>query len=173
MMLFWSGDIELHPGLRQRGSLGAFARKQDVLVADLQSITATLCSKGVRRFEEFLELHDLEEGVPSLLSQGTLLKVAAQNVRADKFTTSAAGALLSALSRHMRLACSLGAVVNVNEGDLRPLSHLHRSLGVMRPAECSEAADDAVLVLVVYWWIISSPQLSILTLLAFHCLILS
>ena len=165
-LLYRASDIERHPGPTQARPL----RGQDVLVQDVLPTTAQRYDVAVSeniacqrhpsdRMNHLNELgHLCIQYLRTCFASGTL-------------GPGQAGTLNSGLRRYALLARSCGAALEDQQSAFRSW-RVHRSWSLAIPAEFrTPVSHEIVFSVAVSAWFQNVPELSLLTLLSFHCLL--
>ena len=151
------------------------SRGWDVLVQDVLPTTARRCDVAVSEFEKCLRVRDIH-GLEELVSHGLneLGHACIQYLRAcfasGSLGPGQAGTLISGLRRLVLLARSCGADLEDRQSVFRTLWRVHRSWSFAIPAEFRTPVSlEIVLSVGMSAWLHNVPELSLLTLLSYHC----
>lgn len=172
-LLLEAGDVEPHPGPRQRRRpVGA---QGDVLVEDVTAATARTYERALGIFEEFAVLRG-GGSLARLVEQGGLVLWATAYLRTGYAQRTlghgAAGHLVSGVNRLLSLAMSLGAAPAAEDTNLRPLWRILRNWEKAVPAEFRRPVHrQAALALAATCMVLQQLALALLTLFSFHCLL--
>ena len=167
------GDTEKHPGPQRALRL----RGQGILVQVVLPTTAQPCDVVASESEKYLRVRDIH-GLEQLVNHGLneLGHAGIQHLRgcfaSGSLGPGQAGTLISGLKRHVLLARSCGADLEDHQIVFRTLWRVYRSWSLAIPAEFrTPVSHEIVLSVATFAWLHCVPELSLLTLLSFHCLL--
>lgn len=130
-LLLLAGDVETNPG--------PHGRTGDVLLHDVQKVTAKRYDVAVRKFEDYLEGHNLKNGLQDVLLFVELSSWAVKYLRwgyeSNQMTAGHAGNLISGLTRLLYLVRAMGVGKLLLPDNLRPLWNILNNWRLAIPEE--------------------------------------